>query len=124
MHVKYKPGALVCSSFAKLGYCEKGADCPSRHVNECPEHANTGICKRKDCRLPHVDRAAQLRKVAGTTTPDNPTDANMSDISSDDGSVRLSGEDVDSDYLDEELLLPNEHDTANEFEQQLDFVQL
>lgn len=93
-------------------------------MNECPEHANTGVCKKKDCRLPHIDRAAQLRKVAGTTTPNNPTDANTSDISSDEESGDPSGEDVDSDDLDEEVLLPKQHDTANEFEQQLDFVQL
>jgi len=124
MHVKYKPAVLVCSSFAKIGYCERGADCRRRHVYECPEHANTGICHRKDCRLPHVDRAAQLRKISSVATTKNLTDGDLPDLSSDYDSSELDGEDVDSDYVDEELLLPLGYDMDNEFEQQLDFVQL
>lgn len=121
--MKYKPGALVCSSFAKVGFCEKGADCTKRHVYECPEYTNTGVCNKKTCRLPHVDRAAQLRKISGTATPKNLTDTDLSDLS-DDKPPYPEEEDIDSDFVDEELLLPPEFDVSNEFEQQLDFVQL
>ena len=71
-----------------------------------------------------MDRAAQLRKISSIATPKNPTDEDLPDLSSDNDSSELDGEDVDSDYVDEELLLPLGYDADNEFEQQLDFVQL
>jgi len=45
------------------GYCEKGAQCDSNHVKECPSFAATGKCDRAalkgpaKCQLPHVIRA-------------------------------------------------------------------
>ena len=66
-HVRLKPSALVCSDFATLGYCEKGAQCPNRHVHECPAYANTGVCRDPKCRLPHPDSAGQIRQHNSTT---------------------------------------------------------
>ncbi|MCJ1312865.1 hypothetical protein MMC25_006541 [Agyrium rufum] len=63
----------TCQYFFR-GKCTKG-DCryahvktsPSaldKHVHECPDYSNTGLCKRKKCSLPHVDRAGQIRRQA------------------------------------------------------------
>jgi hypothetical protein len=66
--VKVSQNASVCPSFAKLGYCEAGAECPNRHVYECPDYAATGRCVNRGCRLDHIDRAGQLRQTASNTT--------------------------------------------------------
>lgn len=100
-HVRVTPGAPVCRDFAVLGYCEKGAECTDRHVYECPDYANTGVCKKKKCTLPHVDRAGQLRKVttAGKTPPGG--EGEEEDVSSEEEEYdEIDSDDVDSDELD------------------------
>ncbi|KAK0632554.1 hypothetical protein B0T14DRAFT_504528 [Immersiella caudata] len=97
-HVKVSPGAPVCRAFGLYGYCEKGAECAERHVFECPDFSNTGVCKSKGCKLPHPEKASALRnrKASGAE------DGEMEDLSSDeDGSV--DSDDVDSDEVDEFL---------------------
>jgi len=56
------PHAPVCYAFATLGYCDKGAECEQRHEYECPEYSSKGTCPIKNCRLPHIVRAGQLRQ--------------------------------------------------------------
>jgi hypothetical protein len=47
----------VCKDFAVLGYCEKGVECDKNHVRECPEFEETGECRTRGCKLPHVIKA-------------------------------------------------------------------
>ena len=56
-HVRLGARSGVCRDFAVLGYCEKGGDCDKEHVRECPDFAETGICEKRACKLPHVIRA-------------------------------------------------------------------
>lgn len=101
-------------------------------MQECPDYANTGVCNSNKCRLPHVDRAGQIRKIAANKLG-NSTDAshggmeddNSSDVSSerDDGYDEINSDDVDSDgLLDEPMHVPVGTDT-HELSQQQDFVQ-
>ncbi|PYH41219.1 CCCH zinc finger protein [Aspergillus saccharolyticus JOP 1030-1] len=100
-HVRVTPGAPVCRDFATLGYCEKGAQCDERHVHECPDYANTGVCHKKNCRLPHVDRAGQMKNAVTKTVGED--DDAESDASSDDEEYdEIDSDDVDSDDLDED----------------------
>ncbi|OAQ84095.1 CCCH zinc finger protein [Purpureocillium lilacinum] len=92
-HSKAAPTAPVCEAFGFCGYCDKGAECGERHVFECPDFSNTGVCKNKGCKLPHRERASVLRGNAAGA------DQDMDDVSSDDGSVDL--DDVDSDDVAE-----------------------
>ncbi|EJU06420.1 hypothetical protein DACRYDRAFT_113130 [Dacryopinax primogenitus] len=62
-HVHLGATAGICRDFAVLGYCEKGADCDKKHVRECPDFADTGVCKNRHCRLPHVIRAKHAAKA-------------------------------------------------------------
>ena len=84
-HVRVNPLAPVCRDFASLGFCRKGGGCAERHVRECPDYANTGICGKKRCHLPHVDRAGQIRKHT----------ANATGNAAKDSSEKKSGEDSD-----------------------------
>lgn len=95
-HVHVAPGALVCRPFAVYGYCEKGANCPERHVKECPDFSNTGSCKVKLCKLPHKNLASTIRKHTATIDDDD------SDLSSDDDNP-IDSDDVDSDDMTEEF---------------------
>ncbi|OKL58404.1 hypothetical protein UA08_06094 [Talaromyces atroroseus] len=106
-HVRVTPGAPVCRAFGILGYCEKGENCPDRHVYECPDYANTGSCKKKKCTLPHIDRAGQIRKAAAATTTKSGMalaegDADEEDVSSEEEEEydEIDSDDVDSDELD------------------------
>jgi hypothetical protein len=74
--VKVSPNAPICNSFANLGYCEAGADCPNRHEYECPDYTASGRCTNPKCRLPHVDRAGQLRQLENHTQISDSTDVN------------------------------------------------
>ncbi|GKZ35909.1 hypothetical protein AbraIFM66950_006744 [Aspergillus brasiliensis] len=124
-HVRVTPGAPVCRDFAVLGYCEKGAECDQRHVHECPDYANEGVCNKKRCRLPHVDRAGQIRKNAASKT-DAMADAEESDASSEEEEYdEIDTDDVDSDDLDEDepQLIAGESDTG-EVSQQQDYIRL
>jgi hypothetical protein len=99
------PGAPVCRDFATLGYCEKGDTCDQRHVHECPDYANSGVCNKKRCRLPHVDRAGQIRK---NTAAANKADASNDEEEESDASSEeeeydaIDSDDVDSDAIDDE----------------------
>ncbi|KAL2798075.1 hypothetical protein BJX66DRAFT_296364 [Aspergillus keveii] len=119
-HVRVTPGAPVCKNFATLGYCDKGETCEERHVHECPDYANTGVCGKKHCRLPHVDRAGQIRKNAApkedVTGNDEESDASSEEEEYDE----IGSDDVDSDYLSDEELI--EGADTGEISQQQDFV--
>lgn len=119
-HVRVTPGAPVCRAFAIVGYCEKGAECGERHVHECPDYANTGVCNKKRCRLPHVDRAGQIRKNTAVTAES--LDENESDASSEEEEYdQIDTDDVDSDELDEEPEFIGGVENG-ELSQQQDFV--
>lgn len=51
--------ASPCRQFARLGWCDAGADCPHKHTWECPDFAEKGICTTKGCRLSHSVRAPE-----------------------------------------------------------------
>lgn len=97
-HSRAEATAPVCESFGFQGYCEKGAECTSRHVFECPNFSNTGTCKIKGCKLPHRERASVLRNMAKL----DEANADMEDLSSDDDATGDS-DDVDSDEVAEFL---------------------
>ena len=122
-HIRLIPGAPVCRDFANLGYCEKGANCDQRHVHECPDYANTGVCNKKRCRLPHVDRAGQIRKNTGANKVDATNDDDSDASSEDEEYDEIDSDDVDSDDLDEdepELII--KRDDSNDLSQQQDFI--
>ncbi|KAF5362503.1 hypothetical protein D9756_002291 [Leucocoprinus leucothites] len=56
-HVNVGKKEGVCKDFAVLGYCEKGVECDKNHVRECPEFEETGECRTRGCKLPHVIKA-------------------------------------------------------------------
>lgn len=122
-HIRVTPGAPVCRAFATLGYCDKGADCAERHVHECPDYANTGVCHKKRCKLPHVDRAGQIRKAAAAA---NANKLQITDESDDPSSEEedydaIDSEDVDSDESDEEMI---EGEDTGETSAQQDFIHI
>ncbi|KAK8925293.1 Zinc finger CCCH domain-containing protein [Metarhizium anisopliae] len=112
-HSRAAPGALVCEAFGFYGYCDKGASCTERHVFECPDFSNTGICKSKGCKLLHRERASVLRNQAKAN------DAMDEDVSSDEEAV--DSDDVDSDEVAE--FIEAESDDSD-FENQKDFIPL
>lgn len=126
-HIRVTPGAPVCRAFATLGYCEKGAECEERHVHECPDYANTGVCHKKRCKLPHVDRAGQIRKAAAAAASkaESGEREDESDMSSGEEEYdAIDSDDVDSDEFDdmpEELI---EGEDSGEMSQQQDFIHL
>ncbi|KAI9825969.1 MAG: hypothetical protein M1826_006860 [Phylliscum demangeonii] len=101
-HVRVNPGGPVCRPFATLGYCEKGSQCTERHVFECPDYANLGACNKRKCRLPHVDRAGQIRKMAAHAAAgavaETPAGASMADDNA--SGISSDGEEIDSDDFD------------------------
>ena len=115
----------MCTDFAVLGYCGKGANCSQRHVHECPDYANTGKCRKPKCHLPHVDRAGQIRKRAANVTDliTGPGEDNNSDIVSDDEYDEIDSDDVDSDGLDEDLMQLSDDTASHGLSQQQDFVE-
>ncbi|KAI9787374.1 MAG: hypothetical protein M1816_007507 [Peltula sp. TS41687] len=105
-HVRVNPGAPVCRAFASLGFCERGATCTERHVFECPDYANKGSCNNKKCRLPHVDRAGQIRKIAANAVAESNQQKEDVQMKGDDESdVTSEGEEIDSDDIDSEGLV-------------------
>lgn len=66
-HIRVGSKTGICRDFAVLGYCDKGAMCEASHLRECPDFAETGVCKKMGlkgaagCKLPHVIRANQQR---------------------------------------------------------------
>ncbi len=126
-HVRVSPAAPVCKDFAVLGYCGKGKECPERHVHECPDYANTGVCRKRRCHLPHVDRAGQMRKHAANVTDVTigSADDDDSDLVSDDDDT--DSDDVDSDGLEDDptqLLDDTASQASHALSQQQDFVHL
>lgn len=129
-HVRVNPSAPVCRDFAIYGYCGKGDHCNQRHVHECPNYANTGACRDKNCRLPHVDRAGQIRKRATNATDDyNNTGSTVesaeseNDLASDEEDVgSTTSDDIDSDDLEEEMLDMSADQQAYALSQQQDYV--
>lgn len=113
----------MCRAFATLGYCDKGEECEERHVHECPDYANTGVCQKKNCRLPHVDRAGQIRKNAAPKE-DASDGGEESDASSEEEEYdEIGSDDVDSDYLSDEGELIEGAETG-EISKQQDFISL
>ncbi|KAJ5763038.1 hypothetical protein N7533_001719 [Penicillium manginii] len=126
-HIRVTPGAPVCRAFATLGYCEKGAECTERHVHECPDYANSGVCHKKRCKLPHVDRAGQIRKAAAAKAEQN-ADRDRMDEDSDPSSEEedydaIDSDDVDSDEFDEPEELLDGVDSGETSNQQ-DFIHI
>ena len=118
------PSAPVCKGFAVLGYCSEGIACEHRHVHECPDYANTGICRNKKCYLPHVDRAGQLRKQAAQLNHPSGDDDD-DDISSDDATSETGdSDDIDSDGLEEEPIIFIGSTEPSRLSQNEDFVRL
>lgn len=123
-HIRVTPGAPVCRAFATLGYCEKGGQCEERHVHECPDYANTGVCHKKRCKLPHVDRAGQIRKAAAAAASKADQEEESDLSSEEEDHDAIDSDDVDSDEFDdmpEELI---EGGDSGEMSQQQDFIHL
>lgn len=120
-HVKVSPGAPVCRPFGIYGCCDRGADCPDRHVFECPDFSNTGVCKSKGCKLLHRERASVLRKAAAAGPPGGGGDQDMEDVSSDDDGESVDSYDVDSDEV-EEFIGPDDDVPDVDFATQKDFI--
>jgi len=121
-HVRVSPTALVCRAFGIYGYCEKGASCTERHVNECPDFSNTGTCTTKGCKLPHRHKASVMRNVTARTGEQSEEES--SDISSDDEEEEIGSDDVDSDDLDEEYFGDEDGKIDSDIPMQQDYVQL
>lgn len=121
-HIRVNPSAPVCRAFATIGYCCKGAECTERHVHECPEYTNTGVCRNKKCHLPHIDKADQMKKHAANNVGSRAvsTEDDDSDVISDEDNDSANS-DIDSDGLEE---LMNRTDTSHALSQQRDFVHL
>ncbi|KAI0011291.1 hypothetical protein F4779DRAFT_574198 [Xylariaceae sp. FL0662B] len=96
IHVEHSQNDPVCRAFGIYGYCEKGEHCPDRHVFECPDWSNTGVCRLKGCKRPHTVRASALRK-AGVREPSE----EMEDLSSGDDEASADSDDIDSDAVEE-----------------------
>ncbi|KAJ5114453.1 hypothetical protein NUU61_000212 [Penicillium alfredii] len=123
-HIRVTPGAPVCRAFATLGYCEKGSMCEEKHVHECPDYANSGVCHKKRCKLPHVDRAGQIRKAAAAAAnkADQADREDDSDPSSEEEDYdEIDSDDVDSDEFDDPEELIGGVDSG-EMSQQQDFI--
>jgi hypothetical protein len=112
-HSRAAPGALVCEAFGFYGYCDKGAACSERHVYECPDFSNTGVCKTKGCKLLHRERASVLRNLAKAD------EAMDEDVSSDEEPA--DSDDVDSDEVAD--FIEAESDDSDD-ENQKDFIRL
>lgn len=129
-HVRVNPSASVCRDFAVLGYCGKGALCDERHVHECPDYANTGVCRKPKCRLPHVDRAGQIRKHAANITDKASKDGLTNSVKDSDSDLssaeedhdEIDSDDVDSDGLEEDLMQLTDETESHALSQQQDFV--
>ncbi|KAI1269260.1 hypothetical protein F5Y18DRAFT_374082 [Xylariaceae sp. FL1019] len=111
LHVQHPADAPICRAFGTKGYCEKGAGCDGRHVYECPDFGNTGKCKVRGCKRPHIERASIMRLAAAKQDEND-------DVSSNDESVDT--DDVDSDDVEE--FIGQDDDDFLDFAQQKDFI--
>ncbi|RYP38144.1 hypothetical protein DL767_002661 [Monosporascus sp. MG133] len=114
VHAQHTQSDPVCRAFGIYGYCDKGAQCPERHVYECPDFSNAGVCKMKGCKRPHIERASVLRRAGNRPSPEE-----MDDISSDDD-FAADSDDIDSDGV-EEFIGKDEVEDAR-FSEQTDFI--
>ncbi|KAI1113112.1 hypothetical protein F5Y14DRAFT_418917 [Nemania sp. NC0429] len=113
VHAEHSPTDPVCRMFGIYGYCENGARCQARHVFECPDFSNNGVCKLKGCKRPHIERASILRKASKRASSEE-----MDDLSSEDEDV-VDSDDVDSDEVEEFI----GHDEVElGFAEQKDFI--
>lgn len=55
-HVQVAEDAKICKDFVGLGWCERGEKCTERHVWECPDFEEKGVCNKRGCKLGHVIR--------------------------------------------------------------------
>lgn len=121
----------MCKDFAFLGYCGRGAHCNERHVHECPNYANTGVCNNRKCHLPHVDRAGQIRKhtanirtgsakASNSKSPEAESDGDIS--SGNEDYDEIDSDDVDSDGLEDELMQVSVNAEHYALSRQHDFV--
>ena len=120
-HVRVNPSAQVCKVFTALGYCARGIHCEERHAFECPEYSRIGNCEDPMCRLPHVDRAGQLRQHDVVTRNLVEHDSDIS--SAEENPVGLEDDDVESDGLEDEVMVVAEGDQSHVLAHQDDFVQ-
>ncbi|KAK7952438.1 uncharacterized protein PG986_008166 [Apiospora aurea] len=118
LHVEHSQTDLVCRAFGFCGWCDKGASCSERHVFECPDFSNTGVCKTKGCKHLHRERASMLRKAGNK---DNAAqEGEISDLSSDDDDDGASN-DLDSDEV-EEFIGKDDEVQDLDFAAQKDFI--
>ncbi|KAG9032092.1 hypothetical protein FRB95_001953 [Tulasnella sp. JGI-2019a] len=74
-HIRVGPKKGICRDFAVLGFCDKGAMCEAAHLRECPDFAETGVCKKMGikgptgCKLPHVIRANNQQRIGIAKAP-------------------------------------------------------
>ncbi|KAL0257297.1 hypothetical protein SLS55_008107 [Diplodia seriata] len=79
------------------------------------------ICRNPKCRLPHVDRAGQIRKAAAAQTAS--AELGSPDLSSDDEYDEIDSDDVDSDDgIEEDIVMQGSGDNGQELSRQQDFV--
>ena len=91
-------------------------------MHECPDYANTGVCNKKRCRLPHVDRAGQIRKNAAVKAEGANEDEDESDASSEEEEYdAIDSDDVYSDEGEEPEFISEGVDTG-ELSKQQDFI--
>lgn len=96
-HIHVHSGAPVCHPFARLGYCEEGAQCADRHAFECPEFTNKGSCQVEGCRLPHIVHAGRLRKAARISSSEAESRPDSISSDTDDESLDLEDSTVPND---------------------------
>lgn len=118
-HVHVGADAPVCEAFARLGYCEKGAECAERHAFECPDFANKGSCELDGCRLPHIRHAGRLRRARGSAEAESKW--NTTDEEEDNGE---ENQDNDPDSEDEKKDKAMTYDDDHALTQQADFIPL
>ncbi|KXJ92306.1 hypothetical protein Micbo1qcDRAFT_195205 [Microdochium bolleyi] len=95
VHAEHAASDPVCRAFGFCGYCANGARCPDRHVFECPDFSNDGVCKIKGCKRRHIERASMLRKRQRGSSEE------LDDLTSDDDDFAADSDDYDSDEVEE-----------------------
>ena len=89
-------------------------------MHECPDYANSGVCNKKRCKLPHVDRAGQIRKAAAAAASKAEAGMEESDESSEEEDYdAIDSDDIDSDEFEEEMVGGGD---SGEMSQQQDFI--
>ena len=115
-HIRANPAATVCRAFTTLGYCSKGVQCKEKHVFECPDYAE-GKCHNPKCRLPHVDRAGQLRQHNASLLEMTTKHEQMKPKVNENLTIPDSASDIDS---EDEVMMMDGVDST--FSQEQDFL--